>query len=347
MNNVDILAILTDEATNKAIEKFLAEVRGLDWDNEDYDKLRQYVDLLIRDSMEFTGRAISELAADVYAIEREDAIGEVTYEPVLAPEVLDLMLQEYERNEIIRASIAQNHTNREAMFAEQSNYLDRTLRNVAHNTMAANRDHDSKAKRYQVKLAGSAANCARKNRHGWDCHSVALMVEALGKGEKPEHWFHPHCKCVVEVKWQKLPKPKPAKEWTNPPCPEFKLTKQNEQVLLHGIPGTPKGWHYDPYGLNTYPGKTFAPAWMSEKEIIDAINLTLKEPQFVENNGSTNTVRFREINRVIWKAETWTDANGVEHYKHLYPLNGDGVTGNDANGQRHEVPLDRSVLGVV
>jgi hypothetical protein len=143
-----------------------------------------------------------------------------------------------------------------------------------------------------------------------------------------------------------MPAPRKASEWG---IPSYTLTERNKQVLLYGQPGTTKGWHYDPTGKNHVSGKSFAPIWMSPEDIVAAAQLTLDEPQAVRDFRG-NTVRLREVDRVIWYAETWTATDGSENYKHIYPLNGDDVMRNPRAGDlevgRYEVPLDRTVLDV-
>jgi hypothetical protein len=325
-NHNDILSREVDRIAKTAVEWYYDLASQLDWEYGDYPDIRHDLNTLMEIAIETYGINISHLAADVYAEARATELGKDDFTPQIPPEALDVTLQAVEREELIRASIRHDvKGSRDGTFREQKEYLDRTLRNLAHATIAHNAANDPIAPRYKVTL--STKPCKY-------CQQTAREIEALKPGEKPGAWFHANCKCTVEPTWKKLPvrQKKP-----------FTPTLEDLNVAMYGDPKEPrKGGHLHGYASLINSGKTELDSTWTPQRFISAIENTIRDPQWHKSVGLTNIMR-REVDNVIFQVHTF-EIDGVTKIVHAYPLNGQGVM-EVFGGKLIPNPLDRTVLG--
>jgi hypothetical protein len=318
-----------------AQRKIFTTASHLDW-ARDYQDIRRDLTAIVETVTGQHGQAAVELSRALYDTTRTGN--------TLSEYFADALVNPPSREEIeaaTRASIRHATTGNPAATArELSAWGAHQIREQAFDNLAANMSRDPNVKRYEVTLSGSGCQL---------CHDTALMIEALSPGEKPDHWFHPNCKCNIAPAWNKMPKPRKAAQWKEPPCPAYTLTTEDWDVALHGRGS--KGGHFDPNGVNTWPGKSFAPVRMSDRDVRAAIQATLDAPQKVTIRGTT-TRREREVDRVIWRVDTHPDRiTGRTTLGHAYPVSGDGVMKNPPKGSpsgmsRFAVPLDRALLAI-
>jgi cellobiose-specific phosphotransferase system component IIA len=337
------LARIKETLTGAVIKRINDECKAIDW-RADFNVIRpQLIEILVNSGTEFAD------AADVFAADWYELMSRSR----LSDDGTNVAAGSALHGVVYGRGKARNQVGdalRHAAKGDPQGTVDELARraadhvSAAHNRRVAAQISNDPSVRFEVVLVGETCKT---------CHFKALEVESAGfnkgwgarSGEIRGALFHPNCDCKLQASSVRLPRPRKASKWTDPPSPAYRLTDENMRVFLHGHPDKPKaGWHRDPDGKNTRDGKTFIPDWMTDDEARKAMQLTLEEPQRVIPNGPGNTIRYREVDRVIWYCETYTSNDGSEVYRHMYPLNGDGIQKNKSNGVREPAPLDRRFL---
>jgi len=106
---------------------------------------------------------------------------------------------------------ALRHDDAETIGREVAGKMAQAIRDHGFGTTAHNVGRDPKMvgvnSRYTITLTCNERQCAKKNKPEWQCANVAEAIKDLApatahtEAEKPDHWFHPGCRCTIKPNW--------------------------------------------------------------------------------------------------------------------------------------------------